>query len=41
VPSLLVETPEDQAVCDQAHARRDLRLKRRADALAEELRRHV
>jgi len=40
VPPLLVETPGDQAVCDQAHVRRDLRLKRRADALTEERRRH-
>ena len=40
VPPLLVETAEDQAVCDQARGRRDLRLKRRADALTEERRRH-
>jgi len=29
VPPLLVETPEDEAVCAQARARRELRLERR------------
>ena len=29
VPPLLVETPEEEAVCAQARARRELRLKRR------------
>jgi acyl-CoA hydrolase len=30
IPPLLVETPEEQRVCDEAHARRALRLQRRA-----------
>jgi len=30
VPPLLAETPEDEAVCAQARARRELRLERRA-----------
>ena len=33
VPPLLVETPDDEAVCEQARARRELRLKRRAQML--------
>jgi acyl-CoA hydrolase len=33
VPPLLVETPGDEAVCEQARARRELRLKRRAQML--------
>jgi acyl-CoA hydrolase len=31
VPPLLVETPEEQRVCDEAHARREQRLRRRAE----------
>ena len=33
VPPLLVETAEERRVVEQAHARRDLRLKRRAETL--------
>jgi len=32
VPPLLVETPDDERVCAEAHARREQRLKRRAEA---------
>jgi acyl-CoA hydrolase len=31
VPPLLIDTPEAQRVCDMAHARREQRLKRRAE----------
>jgi acyl-CoA hydrolase len=34
VPPLLVETPDDQRVCDQARARREQRLRRRAEHMA-------
>jgi len=33
VPPLLVESDEERTICAQAHARRDLRLKRRAETL--------
>ncbi len=33
VPPLLVESDEERTTCAQAHARRDLRLKRRAETL--------
>jgi len=33
VPPLLVETPEQEKVCADARARRDLRLKRRAETV--------
>jgi acyl-CoA hydrolase len=32
VPPLVVETPDERRTCDEAHARRALRLKRKAEA---------